>query len=348
MHQLSLRKILWILVGIVAIWLGIRYFLPVFLPFLLAGVLALAAQPLVRSLEKHFHFPHGVAAFTAMTVVLLLAVLILLALCALLIRELGALAEVLPDLENATTSGLDSLEDWLLGIAEKAPGGIRPILIHGVEGIFSSGNALLDRLSEFLLNLATSVVKALPDSALGIGTWVLASYMLCARLPKIRTWLREHIPAAWRQMCRENIQMLKKTVLRWLWAQTKLVGITFCILLAGFLLLRIPHGFLWAIATCFVDILPVLGTGTVLIPWSVVCFLQGDTLQGVGLLVIYGIITFVRSMLEPRFVGKQLGLDSLLTLLAIYAGYRLWGLLGMLFAPILAVIASQILLQRKK
>lgn len=348
MSQFSVRKLLLILLAVASLWLGLRFLLPIAMPFLLAALLALAAEPLVYGLSKHLHLPRGIAAGIGVTVALVLTVLLLLALCALLVRELGTLAGVLPDLESATLSGLDSLEIWLLGLAQKAPKGISPILVHSVEGMFSSGSALLDGLTSRLLNLATSILKALPDSALGLGTWVLATFMLSARLPQIRAWLKEHLPKAWHTRFAPHLQTLKKTVSGWLVAQAKLVGVTFCILTAGFLLLRISHPILWAAATCLVDILPVLGTGTVLIPWSVVCFLQGDSLRGVGLLAIYAVVSLLRSVLEPRLVGKQLGLDPLVTLLAIYAGYRLWGLGGMLLAPVLAVAATQIFLQAKK
>lgn len=347
MSQFSVRRLPALLVAGALIWLGVRYLLPIALPFLLAGVLALIAEPLVNNLHRHLHLPRGWAAAIGMSVVLLLTILLLLALCSLLIRELGALAGVLPDLESATASGLDSLELWLLGLAEKAPKGVRSVLTHGLEGIFSNGGALLDGLTTTLLSLATSVLKAIPDSALGLGTWVLATFMLSARLPKIRKWIHDHLPKAWYEKYTPYLQKLKQTVCGWLMAQAKLVGITFSILTAGFLLLRIEHAVFWAGTTCIVDILPVLGTGTVLIPWSLVCFLQGDSVRALGLLGIYVIITLLRSVLEPRFVGKQLGLDPLVTLLAIYAGYRLWGLLGMLLAPILAVAVTQILQQAK-
>lgn len=348
MSQKFLHKFPILLLGIAAIWLCLRFLLPIATPFLFAGVLALAAEPLVRSLHRHLHFKRGIAAAIGVTVALILTILSLLALCAMLVRELGTLAGVLPDLESATLAGLDSLELWLLNLAQKAPKGISPILVSGVEGMFSNGSALLDGLTSGLLNLATSILKALPDSALGLGTWILATFMLSARLPQIRQWLTEHLPPSWHDRYAPYLHTLKKTVSGWLLAQAKLVGITFCILAAGFLLLRITHPFLWAAATCLVDILPVLGTGTVLIPWSLVCFLQGDTLQAVGLLAIYAIISLLRSVLEPRMVGKELGLDPLVTLFAIYAGYRLWGLPGMLLAPILAVTATQIFLQAKK
>ena len=347
MLKFSMRKIPIILAIIAGLWLGVRFLLPIAMPFLMAALLALAAEPLVRSINKYLHLSRGIAAGIGVTVTLLLTVLLLLALCALLVREMGALAGVLPDLESATISGLDSLELWLLDMAQNAPGGISPVLVHGVQSIFSSGSAVLDGITSRLLNLATSVLKALPDSALSLGTWVLASFMLSARLPKIRAWIHEHLPKAWHETYAPYLQTLKKTISGWLLAQAKLVGVTFCILTIGFLLLQITHPILWAVATCLVDILPVLGTGTVLIPWSVVCFLQGDSLRGIGLLAIYAVVSLLRSVLEPRLVGKQLGLDPLVTLLAIYAGYQLWGLAGMLIAPVLAVVAAQIFLQAK-
>ena len=348
MPQFLSRKLPVVALIVAGLWFFLRFLLPIVLPFLLAALLALVAEPLVLSLNRYIRLPRGVAAAIGVTVVLALTVLALLGLCAFLVKELGTLAGVLPDMESATLSGLDSLEIWLLDLAQKTPDKVRPILVHGVEGMFSNGSALLDGLTGRLLNLATSILKALPDSALGLGTWILASFMISARLPKIRTWIQEHLPKAWHEKYAPYLQALKKTVCGWLLAQAKLVGITFAILTAGFLLLRIEHPILWASATCVVDILPVLGTGTVLIPWSVVCFLQNDSIRAIGLLALYAVIALLRSVLEPRFVGKQLGLDPLITLLAIYAGYRLWGLPGMLLAPILAVTATQILLQAKK
>lgn len=343
----TLRKILLILVVLLGSWLGFRYLLPIALPFLFAAFLALAAEPLVKGLHRHLHLPRPAAAAIGVSVALLLTILLLLALCALLIRHIGILTQVLPDLENATAQGLDSLELWLLGLAQNAPKGISPILVQGVEGIFSNGSALLDGLAARLLNLAASLLRAIPDSALGLGTWVLATFMLSARLPKIRSWFSQVLPSAWQEKYAPILHTLKKTVCGWLLAQSKLVGITFGVLTAGFFLLRIQHPILWAAATCLVDILPVLGTGTVLIPWSVICFLQDDSLRAVGLLGIYAVVSLLRSVLEPRFVGKQLGLDPLITLLAIYAGYQLWGLPGMLIAPVFAVGITQILIQRK-
>ena len=111
--------------------------------------------------------------------------------------------------------------------------------------------------------------------------------------------------------------------------------------LTGLLLLKIPHAPLWAAVVALVDVFPVLGTGTVLLPWSLISFLQGDTGRAFFLLGIYGAAAVTRTVLEPRLVGKQLGLDPLVTLMALYMGYRLFGLPGMLLSPMIAVVVTQ-------
>ena len=234
--RFSTRTFLWILLAAAGIWLAVRFALPILLPFLWAGLLVLIAEPLVGNLHRRLHLPRSAASAIGVTITMLLTILLLLSLCALLIRELRSLANVLPDLEDATLAGLDSLERWLLGLAQKTPKTIRPILSNGVEGIFSGSSALLDRLTSTLLQLATNLLKSIPDSALGLGTWVLASFMLSSRLPRIRQWLHKHLPQAWHQHYAPYLQTLKKTLGGWLLAQAKLVGVTFSILAAGFLL----------------------------------------------------------------------------------------------------------------
>jgi len=92
-----------------------------------------------------------------------------------------------------------------------------------------------------------------------------------------------------------------------------------------------------------VDAFPVLGTGTILLPWSLICFLQEDTGRAIGLLGCYAVISLSRSILEPKLVGSHLGLDPLAALASIYAGYKLWGLGGLIAAPIIVVLAMQII-----
>ena len=139
---------------------------------------------------------------------------------------------------------------------------------------------------------------------------------------------------------------MKAALTGWLKAQLKLMAMTLTILLAGFLLLRIPKAPLWALGVTAVDAFPILGTGTILLPWALFSLLQGSGARALGLLGLYATVTLTRSLLEPKLVGRHLGLDPLATLMALYIGYKLWGLPGMIAAPLLAVTALQLVPDR--
>lgn len=342
MNSISFRKAGTVFAFLFAIWILSRYLLPILLPFLLAGVLALAAEPLVRVLHDRLHLSRSISSGIGILVSLLVALLLVLSLCALLLRQLDSLSGIMPDLEDTALNGMQSLEGFLLNLASRTPDAVSPILTRSVEGFFSDGTQVLDQISAKVIALASGMLTRIPDSALGFGTWILASFMISAKLPKIKQWISGKIPESWRQTYFPTMQKLKKNLSGWLLAQLKLTGITFAILIAGFLLLQIHHAPLWAVLISLVDALPILGTGTVLVPWSLVCFLQGDHVRAIGLLCTYIIAALIRSALEPRLVGKQLGLDPLITLLAMYSGYRLWGIPGMLFSPLLAVTVTQL------
>ena len=339
----SSRKLLTSCLGVLALWLGLRYALPVVLPFLLAGLLAWISEPLVRTFYKQLRLPRAAASGIGVSICLFMAALIFLSLCAFLLRQLGGLANVVPDLESTASDGIASLRGFFLTMAENAPESLQPVLIRSIENLFSGSSQILDQISSWLLNIATNLLKALPDSALGVGTWILATYMTSAKLPQIKQHLTDHLPTKWTQQYVPALKQLRHSLTLWLTAELKLTAITFGVLAVGFLMLRLRYALVWAALICLVDALPVLGTGTVLIPWSVVSLLRGDHLQALGILSIYAVAALLRCVLEPRFIGKHLGLDPLLTLFAIYVGYHLWGILGMLTAPLLTVTVIQLL-----
>ena len=340
-HRIFYRLGIFLAVGI-GIWITIRYLLPVVMPFLMAFLLALAAEPLVTTFHTRLHMKRPLAAGAGVCIVLVLVVLAVLVLGALLIRELGNLANLLPDLGSAASQGVHLLEQKLLYLADQSPAGIRSMVSGSIENLFSGSSQVFDQLGGKLLQFASGVVMALPDSALGLGTWILASFMISAKLPKIKILIRQHIPSHWHHRYFPALRSLKGNLGGWMLAQVKLTGITACVLCIGFLLLHIPHAPLWAVLVSFVDALPVLGTGTVLLPWSLICFLQGNNFQALGLLGIYLCAWLIRSVLEPRLIGRQLGLDPLITLFAMYGGYQLWGLGGMILSPLLAMTAVQV------
>lgn len=337
------KSVLSVLCTCFILWLGGKILLPLCFPFLLGTGLALMAEPGVRFLCTRLHLPRGLAAGVGVTVAFLGIGLLLLLFLAFVVRELGILAGILPDLTVTARSGIQLLGDWLLQLTGRMPGSLRPLLEQNVTTLFSGGTALLDRAFSYVLGLAGTILSHVPDSALTLATAVISGFMISAKLPVIRRWFSDFWPKERLRPLVQTFRRIKEAVGGWLLAQLRLAGVTLGILAAGMLILRIPYGLLWAAGISFLDAFPVLGTGTVLLPWGLICYLQGDRARAIGLLGIYVTIAVTRSVLEPRLVGKQLGLDPLVTLFALYVGYKLWGIGGMIVSPLLAVTVVQLM-----
>ncbi len=342
------RTLLSALAAGTVLFLTARFLLPLLLPFLLGAGLALVAEPMASFFTRRLRMPRGVSAGISVTMAFAFLALLLLLLAALVVREVRFLAGAIPDLEQTAKSGIGALSAWLQELTYLAPAGLQSYLSGNIAAFFSNGTALLDRAAGWVLNAASGVLSQVPDGALGLGTALIASYMISAKLPAIRRRLASLGEKLGLPKVLPVLRQLRAALGGWLLAQMKLCGVTWIIVTLGFVVLKIPFAPLWALLVALVDAFPVLGTGTVLLPWALVCFLQGNTPQAIGLLGIYAAGALTRSILEPRLVGKQLGLDPLVTLFALYAGYKLWGLGGMLLAPILAVTGAQLLRARRE
>ncbi len=335
-------KILVILSAAAILWVGMRFLLPVLLPFLLAAFLALTADKSVCWLHDHLHMPRGLASALGVSGVFVLLLALLVLILGSLTRQIPRLMDFLPQLEEAMLSGRELLKTWLLGLADRFPGTIGTLFTNLTEGLFSRSSLMLEPIVQRMPQMATGLMGKMSSGLFGTVTGLIASFMLSVRLPKLRIWLKHNIPLHWQDQYAAAVTGLKRAVGGWLLAQIKLAAVTFFVLSLGFFLLRIRHGLLWAFLITLVDAFPILGVGTVLLPWSLIALLQGDVPLGLGLLGVYGAAWVLRSTLEPRLIGKSLGLDPLVTLLAIYAGFKLWGLWGMLLAPVLAVLTVQV------
>lgn len=339
----NMKSLFWFLSALLVLWLGVGFVLPLLFPFLLGLGLALSAEPLVGLLAGKLRLPRAMAAGIGVSITFCALGLLLMSLAAFVLRELGLLAGVLPDLEGTALTGLSALQNWLLDICSHAPQSVRPLLQHNVTQLFSGGTQLLDRAAQYLLALAKNILSQVPDSALTLGTGILSGYMISAKLPRLKKALARRLSRERLQLLMAPLKRVKTIAAGWLAAQLKLAGITLALLLGGLLLLRIPYAPLWALGISLVDAFPVLGTGTILLPWSLICFLQADTPRAIGILGIYTVITVTRSVMEPKLLGKHLGLDPLTALAALYAGFRLFGLPGMLLAPMVTVLCLQLL-----
>jgi sporulation integral membrane protein YtvI len=126
---------------------------------------------------------------------------------------------------------------------------------------------------------------------------------------------------------------LKNFLSRYFKAYALILFLTFCELYVGFSMLALEYSFLLAILISLVDIFPVLGVGTIILPWAAITLIGGNYPLGFGLVILWGVVTIVRQIIEPRIVGGTLGVHPILMLIAMYLGFRFFGLLGILLSP---------------
>lgn len=334
-------RMLLVLAGIfLAAWLILHFFMPLFLPFVLGGILAALAQPQIRFLQGKLHWPRTLASAVTVSCGLVLLAMIVMLIAGFGYREASILVRRIPEVMESFTVKAQQLQSWALSLAAQAPGGLARPLERLVLELFTSGHILLQKAAGLVLSVAGRAVGGISGGAFLVGTAVISSFMISAQYPE----LNRKIVACrlWRDQIQPLIGKIRSALGSWLQAQVKLSGVTFGIVLAGFFLLRVEQPILWAAVTAIVDAVPMLGTGTILVPMAVISLIWGDKVRGIGLIGLYATALVTRSSLEPRLVGRQLGLNPLITLFTLYVGFRIWGVGGMILAPILAVLAFQL------
>ncbi len=317
--------------------------LPLFLPFLLAGLAALAVEPGVAALGRRTRLPRWARSGLCVTGLYLALGAVLCFFGRVVWEELLRLVSQLPELLHQLQPTLDELRSALEELAARAPEALAASLIRWIRELFAGGAGLLEAVYAFLSGLVSGIVTGAPRLLLGVVTTVIASYMSSAGLPRIKALLRRRLPASWREWLGRARIRAKAVFGGWCKAQAKLLGLVFLVLTLGLWGLGVEFPLLFGGLIALLDALPVLGTGTVLIPWALISFLQARSGLGFGLLALYAVSSVLRSVLEPHLVGRQLGLPPLVTLMAFYVGYRLFGVPGMVLLPLIGILIKPFL-----
>lgn len=343
MSQLSvfLQRTISVLLWAAGTVVFFRYMLVPLLPFLLALGLSAVAEPAVQKLRRRLRVRREFAAGLVTTLALLIlggGLALLAGRLAVELREwygrLPQLIEGFPALWNGT---LDKIESWYAA----CPSPVRSGLDLLAGQLMEEGPSLTAAAGAWMMGAASSFLAKLPDAGLFLVTTVLAVYFTSFSYPAILSFLKRQLPAAWQGKCREAARCFRSTILKWLRAECLLILTTFGILLAGFVWMGLDYALLAAVFIALVDALPVLGTGTVLCPWALGCFLTGNTERGLALLALYAVGLLAHTLLEPRLLAGQADLPPVTALLAMYAGFQFMGVGGMILFPVVLLLLKQ-------
>lgn len=321
-----------------ALYFAVRYLLCWTLPFFLGAGVAALLRPATLTLAKKTHMKESCAAVFVLLLFYLVAAGMLVLFLTILLAQLYELLLRLPELyaENVAPL-LDRLSGWFYGLAGRfgASG----------DGLEQFSGAVSDAIrqaavdgSAHLVSWAAGLAAKLPILLIAAVFTVMISMLTATGYRRVGAFLCGLFPGKWETRLRGLQKFGRETVWKLVRAYTIIVAVTFLELLTGLWLLGFQYVLPVAAAIALLDILPLIGTGTILIPWGIVLLAGGDVVGGAGLILLFALIEVLRNVLEPRIVGGQIGLHPIVTITAMYAGLKIAGFWGMLAAPVAVLL----------
>ena len=316
-------------------YLLLQYALPLLLPFVLAFLIAYVLRRPIRFLSRVLHAPKGLVA--VLLVVLTYGTIgLLLALAGIRITAtITSVVQQIPSLYSAYI--LPELTDffaWLEELLAK----LDPSLMSALQELLNMLLQLVSSLSVVLVggvSMATSFATSLPGFLIRLLLMVISTFFIAVDYQKIVRFCLGCLQGSTRNLVLQVKAYVVGTLFVCIRSYALIMSITFVELSVGLTLIGVNRAILVALLIAIFDILPVLGTGGIMIPWVILSALGGDLPHAFALLVLYVIITVIRNIIEPRIVGAQIGLHPVLTLMSMFVGNHLFGIVGLFGLPIL-------------
>ena len=311
------------------LYLFLRYVMYAIMPFLIGFLIAFMLRPLIKRLTA---LSGGHEKLWSSIVILVFYATIGAFVTLLFMKGFAFLKDFVEDIPRLYQQNLEPFLNDTLGNVESV---WKEVDITGaqaiqsfLDGLQSSLYSIISSLSKHLVSLFTGFASSLPNLLIAFFFAIISSFFFNADYPRIIAFFTRHY--------------FTDTIARFAVAYGKIMLLTFFELTVGLHILGIKNALVIAFLIAIFDVLPVLGTGGIMLPWILISFLNNQVKTGVGLLILYLVITVIRNIIEPKIVGKQIGLHPLLMLMCMYLGARLFGFLGIFILPILILIVQNL------
>ncbi|HHW57532.1 MAG TPA: sporulation integral membrane protein YtvI [Clostridia bacterium] len=329
-----IKKILLIIFILIIFYLIIFKIIPFLMPFVVALIFAIIIDPGVNFLEKKLKVPRGLASF----LLLLLLIAIITSLIALaisqLVYELSSLAEMVPNFAPSLNNYVSNLIDKVKNYYITLPPNVTSFIEGEIQTVIDTLSVFAKNIAGWLLSLATK----LPNFFFMTLISLVSAFFMSKDKYEILNFISRQFPSHWSTHAK-NIQIdLWKTAFGYLKATLIVLFINFLEASIGLAIIGIKYYILLGLLISFADLLPALGSGFVLIPWAVYHIIMKNYMLGIYLLILYGFITVVRQMVEPKILGVTIGLHPLVVLLSMFIGAKLFGFVGLIMGPVFVVI----------
>ncbi len=340
--RLGLRGALALGAIALVIWVGLPL-ASLLSPFLFALALSWVLNPAVRWLQRKTNISRKVLSMALVVLVFAIIGGVLFGLGWVAVDQVRSLFDnrqsLLDELLNGLAGVVNSVQNWLAGLGDFVP-----------EGVITTGEDVMSAVTDWLRGLdydrwltemagqAPSMAANVSGFAVALVVFMMASYFITGDYPRLRLELTDRVPMVARDFCRSVKDIFMSAFGGYVKSQLILSAGVFGILTIGFFLMGQPYSLLLAFGLAVLDFIPIIGSGTVMVPWAVVDMISGRYGEAAALMAVWGVIALFRQFAEPKILGDQTGLSPILSLVGIYVGMKAGGVLGMVVGPLLLLV----------
>ena len=342
-------------------YLFLKYAFWVVAPFIIAFLVALILQKPIKIISEKTKIKSNIIGAFSVIIILSLIITAIVLVGYRLFEEFKGLGSFIMSKLHDIPNLIKTVESWIIShlvflpdsieasVSSTISGFVDNLLLYVEEGAPGEGFGI--SAEGFDLSMITtplggilSTAKRIPAILTAALISIIACFFVTCDYESLSNLVKSNISEEHNKMIVKTKRIFGDVIGKMLKSYAAIIFITFCEITIGLNILKLigvyDGGYIVAISICtaLLDILPVFGTGTVLVPWAVISFFTGNTGLGIGLLIIYAIITVIRQILEPRLVAMNVGLPPIVTLAGMYLGLQLFGVIGIFALPITFVM----------
>lgn len=316
---------------IAAVYLALEYLLPVSIPIIFGILVAW----LVIWISQKVHLPNKIFRIVLALVIYGLFGLLITLLVSKGVSLISTIIKWIPQVYSSKIMPfVEVVYTWCYGFIQQLSPTVSSTLSVVLESAITALKNLLSNLSGATVSLVSNIATGIPNLILSLLAMIFSTVFLVGDYEQIRDFTQKYLPPSIRRIIQNVRTYLTDTLFVVIRSYALIMLLTFMELSILFTVFGIPSAFLKAMLIAIFDVMPILGTGGIMIPWMVISLVLGHTAQGLKLLLIYGIVTVVRNYVEPKIVGAQLGLHSIITLASMFIGLRIFGFWGLFGLPV--------------
>lgn len=336
------KRILILLATLAVLYLSFKLAI-FYIPFLIAFIIAVMVEPLIKLIVKKTHITRKKVAVFVIIIIFAIIIGIVCWGAFILITESANLLQRLNVYIDFGTEKVNEYIDKIKTREIKVPEQVISIMEN-------SSDKIINTITNFIYDVLTKVthiIALVPEFAIYTFITILATYFICTDRMYIIDQMEHHLPSLWAKKIGIHLRNIIKSLGDYLKAEVILIIISFFIVLIGLYILKftgnnIQYPLLAALGIGVVDALPILGSGMVMIPWAIIVGINGNLSLGIYIMIVYIVATVVRQLIEPKIVSHNIGIHPIFTLIAMYTGFKLSGVLGLFIGPIIFIILKNI------